>query len=117
MVRRALPGVVERVRGGWGIIGYDIPIGPRRTAFVAWIWAEPVHVHLGFVNGALMSDPAGLMDGRGITKKARWVTLTPDSMLDEEVLAVLLREAARVARLSRDERVLLAMSKDEGAPR
>jgi hypothetical protein len=61
-----------------------------------------------------MADRQGLLGGAGITKRARWATLTPDLMLDERDLAELLREAVRVATLSRDERILLAMSRSEG---
>jgi hypothetical protein len=113
VVRRAVPEAIERVRPGWRLIGYDLPIGPRRTVYFAMIWAEPMHVHLGFEHGVLMSDPHGLLQGRGITKKVRWLTLTPDAMLDEGDLAELLHEAVRVATLSRDERILLAMSRAE----
>lgn len=112
VVRRAVPDAIERVRPGWGLIGYDVPIG-RRTRYFAFVWAEPVHVHLGFEHGALMSDPNGRLEGRGITKQVRWVTLTPGLMIDEATLVELLLEARRVATLSRDERTALAMSIEE----
>lgn len=112
VVLRAVPDAIERVRPGWGLIGYDVPIG-RRTRYFAFVWAEPVHVHLGFEHGALMSDPNGWLEGRGITKRVRWVTLTPESTLDEATLVELLLEARRVATLSRDERTALAMSIEE----
>jgi hypothetical protein len=111
VVARAVPGVTERVRAGWRIVGYDAPVGARRPAYFAWVMVESVHVHLGFPNGVLMADRRGLLDGVGITKKARWVTLTPDAMLDEDVLAALCHEAVRVATLSRGERIFLAMSR------
>ncbi|HEX4898382.1 MAG TPA: DUF1801 domain-containing protein [Candidatus Limnocylindrales bacterium] len=117
VVRRAVPEAIERVRPGWRLIGYDVPVTPRRTAYFAMIWAEPVHVHLGFEQGVLMDDPRGLLEGRGITKQVRWVTMTPGSMLPEPRLAELLREAARVAAMSRGERVARAMSIGEsGVP-
>jgi hypothetical protein len=117
VVARAVPGATERVRAGWRIVGFDLPLGRRRSAYFAWIMIEAVHVHLGFPQGVLMADPQGLLDGAGITKKARWATLTPDAMLDEGDLAELLREAVRVATLSRDERILLAMSRaEDGQP-
>jgi hypothetical protein len=108
VVRRAVPVAVERVRAGWRIIGYDLPVGPRRTAYFAWIMVEGVHVHLGFPQGVLMQDPAGNLAGAGVTKKARWVTLTPDSMLTEAELAGLIREALRIAALPAGERAALA---------
>ena len=113
VVRKATPDAIERVRPGWRLIGYDVPVTLRRTAYFAMIWAEPIHVHLGFEHGVLMDDPRGLLEGRGITKQVRWVTLTPDSMPDEAHLAELVREAARVARMPRGERVALAMSRDD----
>jgi hypothetical protein len=115
IVRRAIPDAIERVRPGWRLIGYDLPIGPRRTVYFAMIWAEPIHVHLGFQHGVLMDDPRNRLEGRGVTKQVRWVTLTPDSMLDEGDLAELLREAARVTTMSRGERVARAMALEEVA--
>ena len=117
VVSRAVPEAIERVRPGWRLIGYDLPIGPRRTGYFAMIWAEPIHVHLGFEHGVLMSDPRGLLQGAGVTKQVRWVTLTPGSMLPEGRLAELVREGARVASLSRGERIALAMSRDAIRPR
>ena len=77
------------------------------------IWAEPAHVHLGFEQGVLMDDPGGLLEGRGITKQVRWVNLAPNAMVEEDDLAGLLHEAARVASMSRSERVALAMSRED----
>lgn len=108
VVRRALPASVERVRPGWRLIGYDIPTGTRRDAYFAYIAPEPIHVHLGFEHGVSMADPYRLLQGFGITKQVRWVTLTPATMLPEDELADLVREAARVAVLSRSERIALA---------
>ena len=117
VVARAVPGATERVRAGWRIIGFDLPLDPRRSVYFAWVMIESVHVHLGFPQGVLMADPRGLLDGAGITKKARWATLKPDSMLDELDLAELVQEAVRVATLSRDELILLAMSRaEDGRP-
>jgi hypothetical protein len=115
VVVRAVPGATERVRAGWRIIGFDLPLGPRRSAYFAWVMIEAVHVHLGFPQGVLMADPDRRMDGAGITKKARWVTSTPGSRQPEDVLVELLQEAVRVARMSRGERVALAMAREENA--
>jgi len=113
VVRRAVPQAIERVRPGWRLIGYEVPVGPRRTVYFAMIWAEPMHVHLGFEQGVLMADPRGLLRGKGVTKQVRWVTLTPAEMLGEEDLAELLHESVRVASMSRGERVALAMAREE----
>jgi hypothetical protein len=117
VVTRAVPGSTERVRAGWRIIGFDLPLGRRRSAYFAWIMIEAVHVHLGFPQGVLMADPRGLLDGAGITKRARWVTLTPGSRQPEATLAELAREGARVASMSRGERFALAMTREEEADR
>ena len=113
IIRRTLPEAQERVRAGWGIIGYDIPVDRRRTAFMAWIWAQPEHVHLGFPQGHLMRDPGGLLDGRGVTKRARWTSHTPTDRLPEATIVELLREAVRVATMSRGERVAAEMAAAE----
>lgn len=113
VVRRTLPEAEERVRVGWGVIGYDIPVGRRRTAFVAWLWAQPEHVHLGFPHGILLDDPDRRLEGIGITKRARWVTLTPEAPLPESVLAALLREAVRVSSLPPGEQTLLRIAHEE----
>lgn len=108
VVRRALPDTIERVRPGWRLIGYDIPISSRRTKYAAFVAPEPTHVHLGFKHGILMGDPGHLLHGDGITKQVRWVTLTPETLLPEERLAELVQEAARVSRLSEGEREFLS---------
>lgn len=108
VVRRAIPEAFERVRSGWRLIGYDLPTADRRSVYFAYIAPEAVHVHLGFEHGTSMADPDHLLHGLGITKQVRWVTLTPATMLPEDRLAALLREAARVAVLSRAERTALA---------
>lgn len=108
VIHRAIPESVERVRPGRRLIGYDLPTETRRLAYFAYIALEPIHVHLGFEHGTSMADPDRLLQGLGITTQVRWVTLTPATMLPEHRLADLLREAARVAVLSRSERIALA---------
>ena len=103
IVRAAVPESLERVRPGWRVIGYDVPIG-RRTAYFAWIMPERAHVHLGFPKGMRLDDPAGILEGRGVTKAARWLTLqAPEDLLDER-LAHFARSAADLARLTRSAR-------------
>ena len=99
----AVPEAVERVRPGWRLIGYDVPIG-RRSAMFAWVWLEPEHVHLGFPRGVDMDDPRHVMSGAGITKLARWLTWAPGSSVtdaDAATATELVLEAARVALLPR----------------
>ncbi|HEY3523983.1 MAG TPA: DUF1801 domain-containing protein [Candidatus Limnocylindrales bacterium] len=112
LVAAAEPGCIERVRGGWGVIGYDVPVG-HRTRFFAWIWAQPEHVHLGFVHGVLMADPERVLGGVGVTKLARWLTFEPGDRVDAAIVLPLVHEAARVASLSRGEhQIALRMARD-----
>ena len=48
IVRRAVPGAVERVRSGWRLIGYDLPVG-RRSVYFAFVTFRP---------GDAISEPA-----------------------------------------------------------
>jgi hypothetical protein len=107
VVMEAVPDAIERVRPGWRLIGYDLPLR-RRPVFFAWIWPEVEHVHLGFPLGTLMDDPERLMKGAGITKQARWLTYEPGDDVDTRLATELVREAARVAELPRPARLELA---------
>ena len=100
IVKRAVPDAIERVRPGWALIGYDLPV-KRRTIFFAWVWPEAEHVHLGFPHGTLLEDPDGVLKGAGITKKARWLTYQPGDVIDEPLALALVEEAARVALIPR----------------
>ena len=111
LVKRAVPDAIERVRPGWGLIGYDVPVG-RRTRYFAFIWPEPEHVHLGFEHGVLMDDPDGLLQGAGVTKQVRWLTLTAAGDIPPTA-AELVCEAVRVAVMSRSERLARLMDREE----
>jgi hypothetical protein len=112
VVRRAVPESIERVRGGWRLIGYEVPVG-RRSRFFAYISPEPIHVHLGFEYGAWMADPDGLLEGAHLgLKKVRFTTFTAGQPIPTAALVALTREAARVSRLSRGERLALAFDRE-----
>ena len=111
IVVAAEPTVVERVRAGWRLIGYDLPIA-RRNVYFAWIAPEAAHVHLGFPVGWAMRDPLGELQGAGITKRARWLTFREGDRMDPERCAALVSEAATVATMGRDERALRSMDAD-----
>jgi len=111
VIQRAVPDAIEAVRPGWRLIGYDVPVG-RRTAYFAYVAPEAVHVHLGFEYGVLMDDPLGVLQGRGVTRRVRWLTFLPGDPLDPSVLDGLVREAARIARLSRSERLARALDRE-----
>jgi hypothetical protein len=116
VVRRAVPQAIEAVRPGWRLIGYDVPSG-RRTAYFAYVAPEPGHVHLGFEHGVSMDDPGGILLGRGVTRRVRWLTFRPGDRLEPAVLDALVREAARVALLTRSERFARLVDREaRGSP-
>jgi len=67
-------------------------VGPRKmTEHYAYIGVQGAHVNLGFYHGALLPDPAGLLEGTG--KKLRHVKLRSVADSKSPALAALLREA------------------------
>jgi hypothetical protein len=97
VVREAVPESIERVRTGWRLIGYDIPVG-RRTRYFAWVWPEPEHVHLGWQFGIWMSDPDGILRGDHLNlRKVRFVTYQPGEPIPTDVLMGYTREAAALS--------------------
>ena len=112
VVRRAVPDAIERVRGGWRLIGYEVPVG-RRSRYFAYIAPEPIHIHLGFEHGAWMTDPDGLLEGAHLgLKQVRYTTFVEGQPIPTDALVALTREAARVSLLSRAERLALAFDRE-----
>jgi hypothetical protein len=112
IVRSATPDAIERVRPGWRLIGYDLPVG-RRTVYFAWVALEPIHVHLGFQHGTLMSDPDRRLEGAHLRlKKVRYTTYEPGDVVPETAMVELTLEAARLARMSREERFALSLDRE-----
>ena len=72
-----------------------------RAAFFAWVFPERKHVHLGFPQGDRMDPRGGLLDGAGITKRARWITYEPGQTIDEDLARELVLEAAGLAGIPR----------------
>jgi hypothetical protein len=115
VVKRAVPDAVERVRPGWRLIGYDLPVG-RRSVYFAWVAPEPAHIHLGFQVGIFMADPDRILKGAHLRlKKVRYLTFRPGQPIPEPQLVELTLEAARIAAMSREERFALVLDRD-GAP-
>jgi hypothetical protein len=112
LVTRSVPEAIERVRPGWGLIGYDVPIG-RQTRYFAFVWPEIEHVHLGFEHGVLMDDPEGMLQGAGVTKQVRWLTLLGLDEIREAEFRALVREAAHVAAMSRSERLARRIDRED----
>jgi hypothetical protein len=114
IVRRAVPDALERVRPGWRLIGYDLPVG-RRIRYFAFVAPEPIHVHLGFEYGAWMADPDRRLEGAHLElKKVRFLTFRPGEAIPEAICLELTREAARVAMLPAAARLSLAEAPGRG---
>ena len=97
VVREAVPEAVERVRTGWRLVGYDIPVD-RRTRFFAFVAPEAEHVHLGWETGIWMSDPEGILRGAHLKlKKVRFVTYQPGEPIPTDTLVSYTMEAAALA--------------------
>jgi hypothetical protein len=111
VVKRAVPDVIERVRPGWRIIGYDLPT-KRHGVYFAWVMPEPVHVHLGFVHGVFMADPDGRLEGAHLRIRARFVTFEPGDGIPEGAIIAFTQEAARVSAMSREERFALLRDRE-----
>jgi hypothetical protein len=108
VVRRAVPDAVERVRPGWRLIGYDLPVG-RRIRYFAFVAPEPIHLHLGFEYGAWMADPERRLEGADLDlKKVRFLTFRPGEPIPEALCLGLVREAARVTALPPAARAAIA---------
>jgi hypothetical protein len=115
IVREAVPEALERVRVGWRLIGYDLPV--RYGVYFAYVAPEPIHIHLGFEYGVFMDDPLGLLQGAGITKKVRWLTFRATDEIDREPTIALVREGARVATLTTGERLARMLDQGEATTR
>jgi hypothetical protein len=105
VVSEAVPDAIERVRIGWRLIGYDMPVG-KRTRYFAFVAPELEHVHLGFEYGVWMADPEGLLRGAHLKlRKVRYVTYEPGDPIPESALVAYTREAASLAAMSRADRL------------
>ena len=112
LVKRAAPGTIERLRPGWRLIGYDLPVSPRRSTYFAWVMPELKHVHVGWQTGTLMSDPDGVLRGAHLKlKKVRYLTFATGDRVTPKLVLDFTREAVRLSSMSRGERELLAATR------
>ena len=99
VVHEAVPEALERVRIGWRLIGYDLPVG-RRTRYFAFVAPEPEHVHIGFQYGIWMADPDKRLRGAHLNlKKVRYLTYRPGDAIPTAELMGFTLEAAALAAL------------------
>ncbi len=97
VVYDAVPDAIERVRTGWRLIGYDVPVG-RGTRYFAFVAPEPKHAHLGFEYGAWMADPDEILLGAHLKlRKVRFVTFQPGDAIPTKTLVRYTGEAAALA--------------------
>jgi hypothetical protein len=112
VVKRAVPDAIERVRPGWRLIGYDIPVG-KRTRYFAFVWPEPEHAHMGWEHGIWMDDPSHILRGAHLKlRKVRYVTYAPGDAIPESTLVEYTIQAARLAAMSRAERLARELDRD-----
>ena len=112
VVKAAVPDAIERVRPGWALIGYDLPMR-RHGVYFAWVWPEREHVHLGFQHGIFMDDPDRMLQGAHLKlKKVRYVTVDPGEDFPEMTFVELTRHAADIAALPPAARTALLLDRD-----
>jgi hypothetical protein len=120
LVREAAPDVVERVRGGWALVGYDVPVGRGKVRYTAFVAPETEHCHLGFEVGTLMRPHPALEGAHLGLRKVRFLTWRPGEAVDVDLVRELVAEATGIARMSAGERALLretrAADYSSGAP-
>ncbi len=97
-ILRVVPEATEKLRPGWGLIGYNAP------AYFAFIAPERDALRIGFEWGVMLADPTRLLEGTG--SQVRYVTIRSARDLAGPAVAELLRAAAAIrppprARLSR----------------
>lgn len=91
LVKRVAPGLAEAVKWGNGC-------WLRGKEPVAYVYSAPDHVHFGFLCGALLADPRGLLEGEGAY--IRHVKVRTRADVDARALGALLRQALRWDRAS-----------------
>jgi len=85
-VWRTAPGLQETVKWGNGCWMKDeVP--------VAYVYSDDGFVQFGFFHGSSLSDPRGLLEGRG--QYVRHVKVHRPADIDEKAFGALLRQAAR----------------------
>ena len=111
IVHRTVPGAIEAVRPGWHLIGYSVQAG-RRIPYFGFVAPEPMRVHLGFEYGMLIDDPDCELNGTDL-RQVRFLTFRhPDEVCERQV-GRYVRDAARLAAMSRAERLALTLDRED----
>ena len=111
IVQRTVPDAIEAVRPGWHLIGYSVPAG-RRVAYFGFVAPAPSHVQLGFEYGMLIDDPDGELGGTTL-RQVRFLTFHHPDEVRERQVGRYIRDAARLAAMSRAERLALTLDRDD----
>ncbi len=90
LVRRLVPKAQEKIYWGWGVADYGF--GGSGRGFMT-IGPQKTYVHLYFMDGVELEDPAGLLEGSG--KRLRHVKLRKPEDLKKRALHTLVRQATR----------------------
>jgi len=94
-VKRVEPGLSEAVKWGNGCwIGKDGP--------VAYVYSDTEYVQFGFFRGSSLSDPKGLLEGKG--RYVRHIKVRDPSNIDQRAFTPLLRQATGSRQGRRAER-------------
>ena len=92
LIRRAAPDAAETIL--WGSLSYHRPgFGGRIKGAVCLLTPKPDGVHLGFIHGAALADPKGLL--RGSAKSKRVVVIRDCREIDAPTVEALVRAADR----------------------
>ena len=109
LIKETIPGVQEALNRGWQLIGYRTPAASTNRYF-CFVAPYEDRVRLGFEWGVLLADEAGLLQDTGT--QIRSLYLDPTAVLDHDLLADYIQEAARVAALSKAEKANLALHRE-----
>lgn len=90
LVLTAAPLADERIITGWRVLGYE---GRRLFGYLR---PRRDSVHLGFYQGIALTDPHGLLRGKG--KRVRYVPIALEGPLDEVALGGLIEQAWAASR-------------------
>ncbi len=75
------------------LVNDGCPVACVRDAPFGYVNAFKAHASIGFFHGAMLADPANLLEGAG--KRMRHVKLRPGEALDTNALSDLIAEAYR----------------------
>lgn len=109
----AEPSLRERIRHGWRLVGYDVPVAGR-LRYLGGIGPEHEHVHLYLEVGWLMRPRPELEGAHLGLRRVRFLTYRPGDAVAADLVAEVVREAVSIVRLPAGERRLLAEARQPG---